>query len=405
MRPGSGAQEALAKGRKGEGVTIVLRREEAGEAGHHGGAWKVAYADFVTAMMAFFLLMWLLNATTEEQRHGLADYFTPNNELAKGASGTGQPFGGRTPHEAAGMASNTGAVRLETGPQPVLQDIELDDDSLQPARPVLTREAPPGQNDAPDARPALVQTAMLDGRFSVPDPRSALAWSLRSSLAPAAADGSGGTEARAAALDASGNPAPAARDASGSPAPAARDADLAAASEAALRQELSRREQEALDGLAEQLRSAVRDDPALAELAPQLRVESVPEGLRIQLLDADRQPMFALGGTALNERSRALLGRVASVIRRVPNAVAITGHTDATPFRGGERSNWDLSAERANITRRLLVEGGVTEARLRSVAGLAEREPLLADNPNAAANRRVAILLLRTVPAAGTASR
>jgi chemotaxis protein MotB len=71
---------------------ILIRKEEVVEGEGHGGAWKVAYADFVTAMMAFFLLMWLLNATTEDQRKGLADYFSPNSVLSHNASGTGQPF-------------------------------------------------------------------------------------------------------------------------------------------------------------------------------------------------------------------------------------------------------------------------------------------------------------------------
>ncbi len=79
---------------KKAGGTIIIKREEIVEGGHHGGAWKVAYADFVTAMMAFFLLMWLLNATTEDQRRGLADYFSPNNVLSHTSSGTGEPFGG-----------------------------------------------------------------------------------------------------------------------------------------------------------------------------------------------------------------------------------------------------------------------------------------------------------------------
>src|SRR5258706_12637177 len=84
--------------KKGSGHgTVIIRRNEIGEAAaHHGGAWKVAYADFVTAMMAFFLLMWLLNATTEDQRKGLADYFSPNNLMSHASSGTGQPFGGHT---------------------------------------------------------------------------------------------------------------------------------------------------------------------------------------------------------------------------------------------------------------------------------------------------------------------
>src|SRR5579875_3482442 len=82
--------------RRGDGATIIIRKEEVVEGGHHGGAWKVAYADFVTAMMAFFLLMWLLNATTESQRKGLADYFAPSNELSRAASGAGMPLGGKS---------------------------------------------------------------------------------------------------------------------------------------------------------------------------------------------------------------------------------------------------------------------------------------------------------------------
>jgi chemotaxis protein MotB len=125
-------------------------------------------------------------------------------------------------------------------------------------------------------------------------------------------------------------------------------------------------------------------------------VEQTPEGLRIQLVDAEGQAMFALGGAAPNDRARALLARVAQVATRLPNPIAVAGHTDATPFRGGgERSNWDLSAERANATRRLLLDGGLPEARIRSVTGNADRDLLLPDQPNAAANRRVSITLLR----------
>ena len=97
--------------RKGSGG-IIIKREEVIEGGHHGGAWKVAYADFVTAMMAFFLLMWLLNATTEEQRKGLADYFSPNAVLTHGSSGTGMPFGGRTAFSTGAMVSDGGAVQI-----------------------------------------------------------------------------------------------------------------------------------------------------------------------------------------------------------------------------------------------------------------------------------------------------
>src|SRR5512146_836251 len=105
------------------GATIVVRKIEEGGHGHHGGAWKVAYADFVTAMMAFFLLMWLLNATTEEQRQGIADYFAPSHVLGRGQSGTGEPFGGRTPHSSEPMNQDAGAITVQRGPRPVLPDV------------------------------------------------------------------------------------------------------------------------------------------------------------------------------------------------------------------------------------------------------------------------------------------
>lgn len=342
-----------AKGPRGGG-TIVIRREEGGEAGHHGGAWKVAYADFVTAMMAFFLLMWLLNATTEEQRRGLADYFAPTNLLARSVSGSGQPFGGRTPNDEGNVTSTSGATTIEPGRLPAVMDIE-EDDTDTPARPVPRREGPPGQEDAEAPR---LTAATPPGAHAGPEaPR--------------------------------GGPAEI-------PAPEARPEAIG---EAELRRELARRERDAFEQAAAQIREAVAADPALADLARQMLVEQTPEGLRIQLIDAERQPMFALGGSAPNDRARALLARVSQVAARLPNPIAIAGHTDATPFRGGaERSNWDLSTERANVTRRLLTEAGLPEGRIRSVSGHADRELLQPDAPAAAANRRVSITLLRQAP-------
>jgi chemotaxis protein MotB len=112
----------MAKGKKGEGNTIVIKRIEEGGHRHHGGAWKVAYADFVTAMMAFFLLMWLINATTAEQRRGLADYFNPTTPISSSTTGSGLPFGGMTINSAGNLARDTGAVRLERGQRPVQQE-------------------------------------------------------------------------------------------------------------------------------------------------------------------------------------------------------------------------------------------------------------------------------------------
>ncbi|WPB86317.1 flagellar motor protein MotB [Sediminicoccus rosea] len=336
----------MAKRGKGDGGITVIKRIEEGGHGHHGGAWKVAYADFVTAMMAFFLLMWLLNATTEEQRRGIADFFNPTNALASAASGSGQPFGGMTPHSAGNMTSDTGAIRLERGPRPTEQELE-EDESDRPAEPTRRTPGPPGDEDSRASR--------VD---SVSDPRP-------DSTHEAAAE----------------PPAPA-------PPPMT--------SEAARRLEAARAEQERFEEMADALRQTFLADPALAELARQVLVEITPEGLRVQLLEADGQPMFATGGAAPTERARQMIQRVAQAAARLPNPVQVTGHTDSTPFRGGgTRSNWDLSTERANATRRMLSEAGVAESRIRGVTGMADRDPLLPQQPQAAGNRRVAITLLR----------
>src|SRR5450631_2416055 len=105
----------------GDNAVIIKRIKKGGHAGHHGGAWKVAYADFVTAMMAFFLLMWLLNATTEDQRKGLADYFSPNNLMSHSSSGTGEPFGGHTAFDEGALASDRGTVQITEGKRQPLE--------------------------------------------------------------------------------------------------------------------------------------------------------------------------------------------------------------------------------------------------------------------------------------------
>ncbi len=333
---------------------IVIRKEEVVAGGHHGGAWKVAYADFVTAMMAFFLLMWLLNATTEEQKRGLADYFSPNNLMSRTTSGFGMPFGGTTPNVDGSLASDRGAVQLTTGPtHPNIEADEAEGDV--PATPTKLRVNGPS-----------LLTMAEDGGIAPATPLAALPETVRPLV----------TQPKA------GQIVP----------PLSKEAAAEAGRE--------EHERAAFEQAAEQIREAVRSDPALAGLAKQLAIDLTPEGLRIQILDEDRQPMFAFGASALNDRARALLSKVAPVLLRLTQAIAIDGHTDAAPYRGGDRSNWELSAERANATRRLLTDAGVPETRFRSVAGHADRDSLLPADPLAAANRRIAILVLRDRPVA-----
>ena len=171
-----------------------------------------------------------------------------------------------------------------------------------------------------------------------------------------------------------------------------------AASAKQARAELEQQEREAFEQAAAQIREAVRADPQLAELGRQLAVDQTREGLRIQILDEEHQPMFATGSAVLQDRARMLLQKVGPVLAKLSEGISISGHTDATPFHGNDKSNWELSAERANATRRLLIEAGLQENRIRSVTGSADRDPLLPADPLAAANRRIAIVVLRTAP-------
>jgi chemotaxis protein MotB len=339
------------KRRSGDKPTlIVIKREDGGEGGHHGGAWKVAYADFVTAMMAFFLVMWLINATTEEQKRGIADYFSPTATLGRSSSGNGQPFGGHTPFDQGALVSERGAMSI-----------------------VQARAIAPPDPDEDDADSST--------RANTPNVEH------NSGLERGTATGNAATAGPQAGIHAPGG------------GPAMNDAAAPQASPqttAMLRAELERRERAAFEQAAAQIREAVRADPELAELARQLTIDQTPEGLRIQLLDEDRQPMFATGSSVLQDRARLLLAKVGPVLAKLTEAISISGHTDAAPYRGNDKTNWELSAERANATRRLLIEAGLQEDRIRSVTGNADRDPLLPADPMAAANRRIAIVVLRT---------
>jgi chemotaxis protein MotB len=381
-------------------VQIIIRKEEVIMGGGHGGAWKVAYADFVTAMMAFFLLMWLLNATTEAQRKGLADYFSPNNVLSHSSSGIGQPFGGRTAFADGAMISDLGAVQVTQGQQPVVDHVD-DDDPDVIAQPRPTRDDT--KSDAPDlgGKPAGASpdagagAAVIVARTAAAVPVSAAA----AVPGPVAAAIAGPAAAKVTAPVAVNITAPVAvASASGVDVPRP-------PTEAELRAELAKRETQAFDQAAQQIRDAVRGDPDLRALANQLAIDLTPEGLRIQILDADRVPMFQLGSAEPNDRARLLLQKVAPALARLTQDISISGHTDAAPYVGSGRSNWELSADRANATRRLLIEGGLQQTRIRSVTGNADRDPLLPTDPLAAANRRIAITVLRSVrPSLGNSS-
>jgi len=282
-------------------AVIIKKVKKGGHGGHHGGAWKIAYADFVTAMMAFFLLLWLLNAVSQEQLEGIADYFAPTVSSVS-QSGSGQILGGTT----------------------VAVDGSLEDTV---SRPSVTMDLPP--------------------------PKA----------------GSGGEAMQDAPVEA--------------------EIDAEEAKKQA--------EQDQFKEAQKELQDAMEALPEFQQLAQSLMVDNTPEGLRIQIVDQDGLAMFPSGRATLYEHTEKVLNLVVSVINKMPQKIAISGHTDAVPMGGGDQTytNWELSADRANSARRFLLDAGVPEDRLSRVVGKAATEPLLPDDPTNARNRRLSIIMLR----------
>jgi chemotaxis protein MotB len=290
----------------GERPIIIKKIKKGGGAGHHGGAWKVAYADFVTAMMAFFLLMWLINTTSPEQKRGIADYFAPAS-VSETTSGSGGILAGTA-------LGNDGAK--QNGSQSIVQDA------------------------SPDAKH--------------PD------------------DGKSKDGAKASS-------------------------DQQALDQAKMDQ--AKREAAAFASAAQSLRQALQDMPELAELSKNIIIDQTPEGLRIQLVDQEGRSMFNTGTATPNDRAKLLLKAIAKIINQLPNRISIYGHTSASAGQGGKvESDWPLSANRADASRKILQSAGVDADRVYQVSGKATSEPLYPDDPTLPGNRRIAIVLLREAP-------
>jgi chemotaxis protein MotB len=268
---------------------IIIKRIKKVEGGHHGGAWKIAYADFVTAMMAFFLLMWLIGSTTQGDRQGIADYFqTPLRVALAGGSGSGDSSS-------------------------VIQGGGED----------ISRTA--GQVRRAD-EPAKRQTINLQ----------------------------------------------------------------------AARAEIARREAERLEGLKRRFEQAIESNEKLTQFKSQIRLAITTEGLQVTIVDEQNRAMFDTGGADLKDYTREVMQAIGALLNDVDNAISLAGHTDAAQYALGEKgySNWELSADRANASRRELVAGGMKENKVLRVVGLGSSLPLDAADPFNPMNRRISLVVL-----------
>ncbi len=269
---------------------IIIKRVKKGGHAAHGGAWKIAYADFVTAMMAFFLLMWLLGSTAKGELQGISDYFSSPLKVAMtGGDGSGNsssviPGGGND------LSKVHGQVRRS-------------------------------DSDAEKARRQSIDTA---------------------------------------------------------------------------RAERAKQDAQRIKTLQAKIDALITENPRLNEYKSQIRIDVTPDGLQIQIVDDQNRPMFDSGSAMVKPYMRDILREIGAALNGVENRVSLAGHTDAVPYSNSDRgySNWELSSDRANATRRELVAAGMPDAKLGRVVGLAASDLLEPDNPRSAANRRITITVL-----------
>lgn len=336
----------MAKGENGEAPTIIIKKIKKIEGGHHGGAWKVAYADFVTAMMAFFLMLWLLSSTSKEQKEGLAEYFTLSQSNSSTGGGDGV-LAGKSVNDEKSVGDGSPTVTL----------------SMAPPTPPATAEADSENTGAP------VSAELTNADDAV----AAVSVGENSASAGGAHEVISNTDAQRT---------------------------TAAPTDDALDKAIDAREMKVFERAEKELKQAISEIPELAQLSGQLIIDHTPKGMRIQLVDEADRPMFREGTSEPFARTKAIFKEITKVINKLPNRIAISGHTDASAYqREDGYGNWELSMDRAMLSRRMLQQAGVPDARFFEVTGKAGTEPLFPDDPYISGNRRISITMMREQPA------
>ncbi|MBW3097359.1 MotB family protein [Pseudohoeflea coraliihabitans] len=397
---------------EGKNEIIIVRRRSNGEDSPHGGSWKIAYADFMTAMMAFFLVMWLINAANEETKAAVASYFNPikltdSRPAERGIKQVGNNADGElnAPRsqsigdaEAKGESAATGEQQTSSaGEKTDYSEADYFKDPYAVLAEIIQETGIKSNlSDKGDGGVSLAGSATgASGGEAFRDPFEPDFWARQIEEDDAAKDVIASSEALLREQYKKKAPPPNQTGEESQPAQDAAEAGNAAAEQAGTdladgeQQDASEDEARRLE---DQL-SAAFDEAQIGKLADGLSVVPSDGGLLVSLTDQLDVEMFRVG-SAVPERPLVLaMDEIGKVLAERDGTISIRGHTDARPFTDGTDDNWRLSMERAHSAFFMLVRGGVAEERIRQLSGFAERDLKDLDNPFAEANRRIEILI------------
>lgn len=366
-------------------VNIIRKIEVVEGHGHHGGAWKVAYADFMTAMMAFFLLMWILSSSDEQKLRGIAEYFT--NATLPGGSGVldGATLG--PPGTLTASNGSTVARGAEFGekddPSPAKWEVMDTTPTADPAEKVRGSQEGHHENPAGGAASPVYEANPNETAVTNEQASAGKAQEATESLDAMQAASMAGAESITNLDQAEKN--------------AAGDTQATNPDHTA--------DEERFEEMKSKILQAMQASPDLAPLQENLMFQKTPEGLMIQIVDQKGKPMFSSGSAQMNAATVKLMTLLGDSLTKLPNKMVISGHTDAVPFsKSAGYDNWDLSSDRANAMRRVLIQSGVTHERITRVSGMADKQLLKADAPKDPSNRRIEVLLAYQKPVTADAA-
>jgi len=397
-------------------ILIIRRGGHDDHDDHHGGAWKIAFADFMTAMMCFFLVMWLINAANEQTKAAVASYFNPikltdRNASRKGLDDVGEgpveiddPADELTESKKAGPAQSADQKQskpdsaeaqkptdehLFTNPYAVLAEIAAETGTMQ-------NISAKGDGGAQDAGPA---TGAAGGE-SYRDPFAPDFWSQEMTPSPQMSDGTPAGEAKEAQSHAPDQAAPKLDVANAEETKPAQDATppVRQVDTEPRPKPVEAKPEPAAPGVVEQRAEEIRGEIAQAlandpKLMEGVTVEASKDGVIISITDQLDFGMFEIGSAVPRRDMVLAMEKIGRILAAKSGNIHLNGHTDARPYTGQSYDNWRLSTARAHSAYYMLVRGGLEEVRVTEIAGFADREPKVASDPLAAANRRIEILL------------